>query len=88
MGNIRALRRPGKPEACVVGDHVYMVLTRAELVNVVEALHLAGEVALEQRLAEILHQLPPTARTQAVPLGPCLKPHSVPLIAHNLRKRK
>ena len=34
-------------------------LTRDELVGVVDALHLAGDQALEQRFAEILHQLPP-----------------------------
>ena len=88
MGNITALKASGKPEACVVGDHVYMMLTRAELIHVVDALHLAGFVALEQRLAEILHQLSATAGTEAVPRGPSVKPHSVPLIAHNLRKRK
>jgi hypothetical protein len=64
MGNITTLRRPAKPESCVVGEHVYLVLNRAELVTVVEALHLAGDQALERRLAAILHQLPPSGLTR------------------------
>jgi hypothetical protein len=62
MGSITTLRRPGTPEACVVGDHVYLVLDRAELVSVVAALHLAGDQAIEQRLAKILRQLPESGR--------------------------
>jgi len=57
-------RRPGKRDSCVVGNHVYLVLTRAELVSVVGALHVAGDQALEQRLAEILHQLRPSGRPE------------------------
>jgi hypothetical protein len=62
MGNITTLRRPGEHDSCVVGDHVYLVHNRAELVSVVGALHLAGDQALEQRLAEILHQLSTSGR--------------------------
>lgn len=62
VGNVTTLRRPGKPESCVVGDHVYLVLNRAQLLSVVDALHPAGDQALEQRLAEILHHLPPSGR--------------------------
>lgn len=68
MGNIQGLPSPGTSESCVVGDHVYLVLNRAELVNVVDALHLAGDQLLEQRLAEILRQIPRPPRDNLVTL--------------------
>ena len=60
MGNITALRRPSEPESCVIGDHVYLTLSRTQLVSVVDALHCSGELALEQRLAGILQTMPTT----------------------------
>jgi hypothetical protein len=41
----------------VIGDHVYLKLGHAELVDVVDALHLSGKVALEQRLLAILRTM-------------------------------
>jgi hypothetical protein len=42
----------------VVGDHVYLVLSHAELVDVVHALRSLGESVLEQRLARVLRSMP------------------------------
>ena len=60
MGNITALtyHPPGKSESCVIGDHVYLMLTHAELVDVVDALHGADKLTLEQRLASVLRTMP------------------------------
>jgi hypothetical protein len=64
MGKITAVRRSGEPEFCVVGDHAYLALSGAELVQVVDALHSAGGLALEQRLRGILRVMP-NARNSA-----------------------
>ena len=57
MGKVTPLRGPSEPESCVVGDHVYLVLSRAELVEVVQALHSTGESSLNQRLAKVLRSM-------------------------------
>jgi hypothetical protein len=58
MGKVTPLRGPSEPGSCVVGDHVYLYLSRAELVDVVQALHhSSGESALEHRLAELLRSM-------------------------------
>ena len=58
MGNVTPLRGPSASDSCVVGDHVYLRLSHAELVHVVDALHASGSSALEQRLAGILRSMP------------------------------
>ncbi len=58
MRNVTPLRGPSEPESCVVGDHVYLVLSHADLVDVVDALQCSGESALEQRLARLLRSMP------------------------------
>ena len=58
MGNVTPLRGPSTAGSCVVGDHVYLLLTHAELVHVVDALHTTGASALEQRLSNILRSMP------------------------------
>lgn len=48
----------------MVSDHAYLKLSHAELVEVVDALHHSGGLALEQRLRGIL-RLMPIARKRA-----------------------
>jgi hypothetical protein len=51
-------RRASDSEACVIGDHVYLRLSRSELGRVIQALRGAGELKLEGRLAGILNSVP------------------------------
>jgi hypothetical protein len=57
----------------VVGDHVYLILSHAELVHVVDALHAAGRSALEQRLSKILRSMPTTTHGGPKPRYPHYK---------------
>ncbi|MBV9582972.1 MAG: hypothetical protein JO057_30680 [Chloroflexi bacterium] len=55
----------------MIGDHVYLRLSHAEVADVVDALHGAGvSTPLEQRFATILRSMPTAT------LGP-RKPHRV-----------
>lgn len=58
MGHITSIRRPVGSDSCVVGDHVYLVLSQAELIGIINALHSAGQRATERRLAKILLNMP------------------------------
>jgi hypothetical protein len=58
MGKITALHASDESEFCVIGDHVYLKLGHAELVDVVDALHRSRKLALERRLLGILRTMP------------------------------
>jgi hypothetical protein len=67
MGKVTRLRGPSKLESCVVGDHVYLVFSHAELVDIVHALHSTGVSALEQRLAKVLLSMPSSTNGRSGP---------------------